>query len=338
MNRLLLSFVSALLVCGSVNAATVFSGAGALYYVSDGSTLRAFESSSLREVWRTKETAEQLVVDRTTGDVAAFDANHASIYDARGHALGRIPLSEAPLAAVLDHSSFLFTSRTRGTLQRATTSGSTSLADVGSEASLLRKRGDTIVAYSRIDGVATVLDGATTRAIKLAPYASDLEIDGRFGYLTYPRRGKLAVFRLDGTTKPVELESGAVPVDAALRGEANALSAGEVLVADPSSKRVWRTERQQSTTQAVGRGFLRGLLGLGLYNGNSSSFPTGIDRIVTAGKLIYAYDTSSSTLYEVNRKSARKISTDVPLDELAFDDVGHVVSWDSRLQRLVRLP
>ena len=79
--------MSLLFFSSAVQAAVQFSGAGQQFYVTDGSTLRACDSSTLAEKWKVKELGESLVVDRTSGHVAAFDAEHANIYDARGRVL-----------------------------------------------------------------------------------------------------------------------------------------------------------------------------------------------------------------------------------------------------------
>src|SRR6185436_17375024 len=93
-----------------------------------------------------------------------------------------------------------------------------------------------------------------------------------------------------------EIAVGAVPVDLAFAGGGTALTARILAVADPSGKRVWLTESTQSMTEAVARGFVRGLLGLGLFGGQGSQFPTGVDRVETRGKGWVAYDSSSRTL------------------------------------------
>jgi hypothetical protein len=109
--------------------------------------------------------------------------------------------------------------------------------------------------------------------------------------------------------KDEEFEVGAVPVDLDLESDPNLLSAGVVAVADPSSKRIWRVERTQSDAEALSRGFVRGLLGLGLYSPRSAEFPTGVDRVWKSGDKRFAYDSSTGKLYQLTSGKSRLLAT-----------------------------
>ncbi len=109
-----------------------------------------------------------------------------------------------------------------------------------------------------------------------------------------------------------EIAVGAVPVDLAFAGGGTALTARILAVADPSAKRVWLQEGTQSMTQAIARGALRGLLGLGLFGSNASQFPTGVDRVAIRGRVWIAYNSSSGTLYRFTRRSSSVIAKNVP--------------------------
>src|SRR5205807_5472469 len=103
-------------------------------------------------------------------------------------------------------------------------------------------------------------------------------------------------------------DAGAVPVDLDITSGGTALPAPTLAIADPAMKKVWITEGAQSTTQAFVRGFLRGLIGLGLFGGNSSQFPTGVDRVFVRSGRWYAYDTSSGTLYRFTQRTSRVVA------------------------------
>ena len=118
---------------------------------------------------------------------------------------------------------------------------------------------------------------------------------------------------------------GAVPSDLAFAGGGSALTARILAVADPSAKRVWLTESTQSTAQAVARGFLRGFLGLGLFGGRASQFPTGVDRVAIRGKVWIAYDSSSRTLYHFTRKQSTVLARGVAPGAFALTANG--VAW-----------
>jgi hypothetical protein len=125
--------------------------------------------------------------------------------------------------------------------------------------------------------------------------------------------------------RPTTLNIGAVPTDLAFAGGNTALTARILAVADPSAKRVWLAESTQSTTEAVARGFLRGLLGLGLFGGRASQFPTGVDRVAIRGKLWIAYDSSTRTLYHFTRKQSTVVARNVAPGAFALIEDG--VAW-----------
>jgi hypothetical protein len=118
-----------------------------------------------------------------------------------------------------------------------------------------------------------------------------------------------------------------VPVDLDFAGGGTALSARILAVADPSAKRVWLTESTQSTAKAVARGFLRGFLGLGLFGGRASEFPTGVDRVETRGRNWIAYDSSSRTLYHFTRRKSSVLARGVAPGAFALTRDG-VAWWD----------
>ena len=123
-----------------------------------------------------------------------------------------------------------------------------------------------VYVYSRAAGV---LEDNEGRRIRVAPFASDLEIAGNTAYLAYPREARIRTINLT-SMKIGEVAVGAVPVDIAFAGGGTAITARILAVADPSAKRVWLTESTQSTAEAVARGFLRGFIGLGLFGSRSS--------------------------------------------------------------------
>ena len=166
---------------------------------------------------------------------------------------------------------------------------------------------------------------AISRSAAVPPFASDLGIDGRNVYLVYPRSAKIAIVSIAAMKKSGDVTVGAVPVDIALASRGLA-------VADPSAKRVWVIEGQESFAQAFARGFLRGLLGLGFTALRNSDFPTGVDRVIVQGSRLYAYDSSSGTLY----RSAKVIAKSVAPQGFSIGP-GGVYVWDDAVRRLQRL-
>lgn len=114
------------------------------------------------------------------------------------------------------------------------------------------------------------------------------------------------------------------------------MTARTLAVADPSAKRVWMIEAAQSFTQALVRGFLRGLLGLGLFGGRGWQFPTGIDRVMIRGPHWYAYDSSSGTLYQFTKSKSSVLAKDIPPEGFSIGPSG-VYVWNAEVRRLQRI-
>jgi hypothetical protein len=167
--------------------------------------------------------------------------------------------------------------------------------------------------------------GRVTRRLDVPRFASDFEVSGATGYLVSPRDARVRTIDLETMAISGELAVGAVPTDLAFAGGGTALTGRLLAVADPSAKRVWIAESTQSMAKAIGRGFLRGLLGLGLLGGRGSEFPTGVDRVVTADDAWLAYDSSSGTLYRFTRKESRTIASGVAPAAFAITPAG--VAW-----------
>jgi hypothetical protein len=254
------------------------------------------------------------------GDRAAvLDAlnNQAVVVDLASGAAERIRTAETPIAAVFANRDLYILARDARLLQRV---GGEDLP-LEADPSHLAQTDGRVFVYSRAAGVLREIGG---RSHAVPPFASDLELAGSTAWLTYPREGKIRTIDL-ATGRVAEVAVGAVPTDVAFAGGGTALTARILAVADPSAKRVWLAESTQSTTKAVARGFLRGLLGLGLFGGRASQFPTGVDRVETRGKHWIAYDSSSRTLYHFTRRQSTVLARDVAPRAFALTEEG--VAW-----------
>lgn len=263
----------------------------------------------------------------TADDVRAvvLDAlhNEAVIVSLASGNVQRVRTAETPIAAVFANRELYILARDARVLQHV---GGKDIPLDADPSHIAHSNGRVLV-YSRTAGVLREIGGGRWQ---VPPFASDFEIAGDRVYLTYPREGKVRVGRIarTGAMEPMEeLRVGAVPTDVAFAGGGTALTARILAVADPSAKRVWLAETTQSMAEAVGRGFLRGLLGLGLFGGRSSQFPTGVDRVQTRGKLWIAYDSSSRTLYRFTRKQSTVLARDVGPQAWALTPNG-VAWWD----------
>lgn len=243
--------------------------------------------------------------------------------------------AETPIDGVWLNNELYVITRDGGTIEQI---GGRTIR-IGADAASIRSANNRIYVYQRLSGTVSEITTnpfAIARQVKIAAFASDFETDGRFGYLVLPRSGKIATFNLATMTASSMMDAGAVPVDIAVGSGGTALTARTLAVADPSGKRVWMIEGEQSMTQAVSRGFLRGLLGLGLYSNPSSEFPTGIDRVVTAGGKWIAYDSSTGTLYRFSRSKSSVIAAGIAPNGFAMDG-NDLVFWANAAVRRLHL-
>ena len=207
--------------------------------------------------------------------------------------------------------------------------------DAAADPAFLAQANGKLYVYSRTTGVIEEIEGdRITRRVTVAPFASDFEVSGTTGYLAFPREARIRIVDLARMQAGEAIDAGAVPVDIALAGGGTALTARILAVADPSAKRIWLTEGKQSTGKAIARGFLRGFLGLGLFGSRSSEFPTGVDRVVARGGRWVAYDSSSGTLYRVDRRKSSVIAQGIAPKAFTLTDEG--VAWwqNGRLNHL----
>ena len=252
--------------------------------------------------------------------VAVLDAmnNRAVIADLETGRTTRIETAETPIAAAFRGRDLYVLARDARMLQR----GSTRIP-LSADPAFLRAGNGRLYVYSRSAGVIEEVEGdRVTRRLNVAPFASDFEISGTSGYLVYPREARIRTVDLGAMKASGDVAVGAVPVDVAFAGGGTALTARILAVADPSAKRVWLTEGTQSMSQAVARGVLRGVLGLGLFGNRSSQFPTGVDRVETRGKQWIAYDSSSGTLYRFDRRTSSVLARGIAPGAYTLTDRG----------------
>ncbi len=248
----------------------------------------------------------------------------------------RISTAASPVAAVFYGNELFILCRDGRELQRVSADGNVKTLAVAPDTTFMRKGKDAIYVYSRLEGTVTEVDPSSLTAVRtqvFASAASDLEIDGRSGYLTIPSAGVVIVFSLAELKERERLSVGTIPLDLSVVSDGGVLDAGSLAVADPSSRRVWMSEKSQSGAAAFGRGFLRGLIGLGLYAPRSSEYPTGVDRVWAETWGLAAYDSSSGTLYLVSKGKATKVASDVPAGAIALTGRG-VTWWNSATNRL----
>jgi len=275
-----------------------------------------------RIVWRADGVANPSLVVANDQQAAAIDplANEVAISDLASGRATITKTGETPVDALFLGRDLYILNRDSRTLQR----GSATIALAADPAFLRESRG-TLYVYSRLEGVLQEIGTrpfAIRRTLKIAPFASDMQLDASFAYLTYPRAGKLVIVDLAKMKPYGEQKVGAVPISVAIVSR-------KLAVADPSAKRVWMIEGAQTFSQAVARGFLRGLIGLGLNRNRTWQFPSGIDRVLARGSSWIAYDSSTGTIY----RSGRPIAQSVGPHAFALTREG-IVWWDDTALRL----
>jgi len=239
-------------------------------------------------------------------------------------------VNETPVDGVFVNDTLYILERDARALERIGADGTRASLTLAADPAFLRIANRKLYAYSRLEGIVQEIDLARftiTRSVRIAPFASDFETDGRTGYLVRPRDAKISTFSI-ATMKPTrDIKVGAVPTDLAISGHTLA-------IADPSAKKLWVVEGNQSMTQAIARGFIRGLLGLGLYSNRTSQFPTGIDRVVVRGSTWLAYDSSSGTLYRVSKSKSSVLAKDIPPQGFAITSDAILVLQNGAVRRL----
>lgn len=288
----------------------------------------------LERGWDVEGVREATDIAASSDRVVVLDALHdqAVVVDIANGRTQRVTTGATPIAAAFVGRDLYILSRDSRQLRRV---GGSAIA-VEADPAFLAVASQKLYVYSRTTGVVEeIQNDRVTRRVRIAPFASDFEADGRTAYLAYPRESRVRTIDL-AAMKPAEaIDVGAVPVDIALTGGGTALTARVLAVADPSAKRIWLTEGRQSMTKAVARGFLRGVLGLGLYGNRSSQFPTGVDRVLARGSRWIAYDSSSGTLYRVTRQQSSVIAKGIAPKGFTLTTDG-VAFWQNGRVRTVR--
>lgn len=285
-----------------------------------------------RQVWSAPGVDEPAKIIVGDGRVAILDAwanrvRVVSLHDGTGttYATG-----ETPIAGVFAGGDLYVLARDANRLERIAVDGSREAIGVAADPAFIGSSAGHLYVYSRVGGVLQeIIFGkrlAIARRASVPPYAADMEVDGRTAYLIYPREAKLVTVNLDRLEITATAAVGGAPSDIAIARRGTALSAPLIAVADPAAKRVWMTEGAQSVGAAFGRGFLRGLLGLGLFRPRSADFPRGVDRVVAGDGVTLSFDTSSGTLYRTGRQKVSVVAEKIDSEGFAIAS-GKVVFW-----------
>lgn len=297
--------------------------------------------AGVNRIWSAPGLQTPEVVVSSKDQIAVLDPlnNEARIVELATGRGRTVQTGETPIAGVFIGSALYLLERDARALERIGADGTRASISTPADPGFLRERNGVLYVYSRAEGIVQEIATspfAARRSAKTAAFGSDFEVDGRNAYVVQPRAGKIAVVSLATMKATGTIDAGAVPVDLELTSGGTALTARTLAIADPSAKKVWLLEGAQSTSQAFLRGFFRGLLGLGLFGGRASQFPTGVDRVVARGGRWYAYDSSSGTLYRFTKRASATVAKNVAPQRFAITAAG-VFVWNDAVRRLQKL-
>lgn len=301
----------------------------------------AHSPADLRRLWSVEgvPTPSRIVVAQGESRAIVLDpiSNQIVLVDLKGGAAMVHEVPQTPIAAAFLGDAVFVVSRDGRAITRIAADGSRVAAAVPRDAAMLHASERGIFVYGRASGDAVLLDPldlVEIAAASLPPFASDLEVDGGLGYLVLPRSSKLISFSLETLAIVQERSAGAVPTDLVRAKKGTLATAATLAIADPSSKRIWRDEGSQSLPAAVGRGFLRGLLGLGLFTPRSSELPTGVDRVFMASGVLWAFDTSTGSLYRTSGSTLTRVAEGLEWGSFAVGRDSLFVATESGPRRL----
>lgn len=324
-----------------VFAQTVVSVTSRGVLVAQAGSAQMFDRSAKNLLWSiaSVETPTAIVTSNDRAAVIDALANDVRIIDLASRQSVAITTGETPVDGAFINGALYLLERDARALERIGKDGARASIEVAADPAFLRQSNGVLYVYSRLAGVLQEIGTApfaVRRSVRVAPFASDLDLDGRSAYLVHPRAANIEVVTLSSMKSSGKIDVGAVPVDLAFASSGSALTARTLAVADPSGKRVWLIEGVQSFSQALARGFLRGLLGFGLFGAGGSQFPTGVDRVLVHGSRRYAYDSSSGTLYRFTGKKSTVIAKNVAPKAFSAGP-GGLYWWDEAVRRLQRI-
>ena len=297
--------------------------------VAQNGSLAMYDQTATRILWTADGVQTPTRIATSNDQAAVIDAirNAVRIVDIGSGRGPTVQTGETPVDAAFIEKQAYILERDARALERVGVDGARASIPLAADPAFLRVANGRIYVYGRASAVLqeiTTRPFAMARTLSVAPFASDFEIDNGVAYLVYPRAAKIGAIALQSMKPLRDISVGAVPVDLAIRSHTLA-------VADPSAKRIWMVQGEESFGQAFARGFLRGLIGLGLTSGNRD-FPTGIDRVIPQGRDLYAYDSSSGTLYRGTKPIAQGIAPQ------AFSaGTGGLYIWSDTVRRLQRI-
>lgn len=293
-------------------------------------TVALYDRNASQRIWSADGVQTPTAIVTSNDQAAILDSLHNEIrwIELASGRSKSLATGETPIDGVFHGGQLYLLERDARALERIGADGARASISLAADPAFVREANGRLYVYSRAAGVVqeiTTTPFAIARSASVVPFASDFEIRSGIGYLVLPRAAKIATISLAAMKPAEDISVGAVPVDIDFVSR-------KIAVADPSAKRVWIIEPRESFGRAFARGFLRGLIGLGLTPSGNSDFPSGIDRVIVLGSRLYAYDSSTGTLY----RSAKAIAKNIAPQAFTAGP-GGVYVWDDAVRRLQRI-
>ncbi|HEV7426828.1 MAG TPA: hypothetical protein VGQ46_10710 [Thermoanaerobaculia bacterium] len=304
--------------------------------VAHDHVIELFDRTGRNLIWKTDGLPTPQTIVASNVRIAVIDplANEVRIVELATGRATAVRTGETPVAGVFIGPTLYLLERDARALERIGADGTRASISTGADPAFLREANGRLYVYARGEGVVqevSTMPFAIRRSVRVTPFASDFEIDSKNAYIVDPHGAKIGIINLESMQSGGSIDVGAVPVSFAFVSTGTSLTARTLAVADPSAKKVWLIEGAQSVTQAFTRGFLRGLIGLGLFGSGTSSFPTGVDRVFVRGTRWYAFDSSSGTLYRFTKSSSSAVAKNIRTFTVTTEGV---VWWNDAVRRL----
>ena len=304
--------------------------------IAHDNVIELFDRSGKNLVWKTDGLPTPQTIAASNERIAVLDplTNKARIVELATGRGTTVHTGETPVAGVFIGPTLYLLERDARALERIGADGTRASISTGADPAFLRVSNGRLYIYARGEGLVqevTTSPFTIRRSVRATPFGSDFQIDSKNAYIVDPHGAKIGIVNLDSMQSAGSIDVGAVPVSFAFASTGTSLTARTLAVADPSAKKVWMIEGAQSVTQAFTRGFLRGLIGLGLFGSRTSNFPTGVDRVFIRGARWYAFDSSSGTLYRFTKSSSSVVARNVHAFTVAPEGVFY---WSDAVRRL----
>lgn len=323
--------LAALVLCAAAVRADVamgWSGATGTIVVAHDSRIDGFDRSGEKRLWTANGLASpsSIVMSADGKSAAILDgfADRVAIVSVADGAVEHYETPGTPVAAAFFGRDVWVILRDRYRVLRITSEGLTDVV-VALDPAFIAVSDKFVYVYSRAEGLLQEIDpksAQVTRTATVGSGGSDLEVRppkrgepaGAVAYVCRPGYAKIAVVDLVAMDS-IQRTLGGAPIDLAYvpLGAKLSINPGMSVVADPG---------KQILLESTDPGPV----------GTTINLPTATDRIAIAGAGLFAFDSSSGTLYRVEGRTATKVASGLTATSFVATDDG-LFTWAGKLRR-----